>query len=462
MSIHTLDDDSLLHLFYLYRPPIFDGDEDEGELVTGGRGWDRELWWYKLAHVCQRWRNLIFGSASYLGLCLVCTFDMPIADMLAHSPPFPLVIDYVDDIRDPTAKDEEGITLALEQRDRVRRIRLSIPNLQKLIITMDGEYPVLEYLILSPSEDEVTALMFPDTLQVPHLRQLALIDFTLPIGSQLLTTAVGIVTLGLFWTHPSTDFQFQWISFMPQLVTLTIFFESPHSSAPESQLLYMPDKTHVTLPNLRTFVFQGDSDYMEAFLPRITTPRLEKLGIQLFNQLTFSVPHLIQFMNTTENLRFDSFEVKFLGDEVHMRVYREEDETYVLSITVFCRHLDLQVSLVDQFFDSRSQISPAVEHLTLEHEEHNRSSEEHNQVDRAEWHKLLRSFNNVKTLCIDDGLVKELSRSLRPDDGELPPELLPELQELTYFGRDDTGVAFTPFIDARQCAGRPVTLIHLE
>ena len=177
MSIHTLDDDSLLHLFYLYRPPIFDGDEDEGELVTGGRGWDRELWWYKLAHVCQRWRNLIFGSASYLGLCLVCTFGMPIADMLAHSPPFPLVIDYIDDIHDPTAEDEEGITLALEQRDRVRRIRLGIPNLQKLIITMDGDYPVLEYLILSPSDDEVTALMFPDTLQAPRLRQLGLDTF---------------------------------------------------------------------------------------------------------------------------------------------------------------------------------------------------------------------------------------------------------------------------------------------
>ena len=167
-------------------------------------------------------------------------------------------------------------------------------------------------------------------------------------------------------------------------------------------------------------------------------------------------------MNTTENLRFDGSEVKFLGDEVHMRVYREGDKTYAVSISVFSWHLDLQVSLVNQFFDSRSQISPAVEKLTLEHEVHSRSSEEHNQVDRAEWHRLLRSFNNVKTLCADDGLVKELARSLQPDNGELPPELLPKLQELACPGGDDTGVLFTPFIDARQCAGRPVTLIHLE
>jgi hypothetical protein len=43
--------------------------------------------------------------------------------------------------------------------------------------------------------------------------------------------------------------------------------------------------------------------------------------------------------------------------------------------------------------------------------------------------------------------------------GELPLELLPELQELTYFGNRDTGGAFTSFIHARQNAGRPVTLV---
>jgi hypothetical protein len=101
----------------------------------------------------------------------------------------------------------------------------------------------------------------------------------------------------------------------------------------------------------------------------------------------------------------------------------------------------------------------AVEHLTLEHEVHSQSSEEHNEVDRTEWRKLLRPFSNVKTLRIDNGLVEELSRCLQLEDGELPLELLPELQELTYFGSGDTGDAFTSFIDARQNAGRPITLV---
>jgi len=66
----------------------------------------------------------------------------------------------------------------------------------------------------------------------------------------------------------------------------------------------------------------------------------------------------------------------------------------------------------------------------------------------------------VKTLDLDieDGFVRELSRCLRLEDGEDPLELLPELQELIYTGVSDADDAFSPFIDSRQNAGRPVTL----
>jgi len=114
---------------------------------------------------------------------------------------------------------------------------------------------------------------------------------------------------------------------------------------------------------------------------------------------------------------------------------------------------------VAQIFNTLSQTFSTVEHLTFEHQEHNQSSEEHNEVDRTEWRKLLRSFSNVKSLHIDGELVGELSRCLRLEDGEYHLELLPELQELTYPGSVDVGDAFTSLIDARQNEGRTVTLI---
>ena len=90
-SIHLLDDYSLLHVFYLCRPFFLGEDDIVGSLVhwrSNGR------WWYTLAHVCQRWRNVILDSATYLDLSLVCTYRTPVTKMLAHSPPLPLVVGY--------------------------------------------------------------------------------------------------------------------------------------------------------------------------------------------------------------------------------------------------------------------------------------------------------------------------------------------------------------------------------
>ena len=126
-SIHTLDDDSILHVFHLSRP--FFGDRD------GPADWRyKGRWWYALAHVCRRWRNIILGSASYLGLSLLCTYGTPVADMLAHSPPLPLVLGYFTKNRSLTTEDEEGIILALKQRDRVHRVRFGKAIMQKLFV----------------------------------------------------------------------------------------------------------------------------------------------------------------------------------------------------------------------------------------------------------------------------------------------------------------------------------------
>ena len=101
VSIHMLDDDSLLHVFYLYCPFLSGEDQDDDARIFGGHEIEtRGRWWYNLAHICQRWRNIIFGTASYLGISLVCTYGTPVADMLAHSPPLPLIIHYAMRCRD--------------------------------------------------------------------------------------------------------------------------------------------------------------------------------------------------------------------------------------------------------------------------------------------------------------------------------------------------------------------------
>ncbi len=309
--------------------------------------------------------------------------------MFAHSPPLPLIIDYTSGHDDIAAEDEEGIAFALGQRDRLHRIRLQMPFsvLRKFIMAIDEEHPILEYLIMGPlRRDKSTVVILSETLQAPHLRHLSLYYVALPMGSRSFTTAVGL------W-------------------------------------------------------FRGDCNYVEAVVHRISAPHLERLDIGFFEQPTFSVPGLLQFLNTTENLRFESAKFLFSGEQVNVGVYpREGAKMYSLGIVVACWHLDRQVSSVAQIFNTLGQKFSTVENLEM----HSRSSEEHNEVDRSEWCKFLRSFSNVKTLRVDAGLFKELSRCLRLDDGESPSELFPGLQELTYYGSGDT--------DAN--AGRPVTLIR--
>ena len=470
-SIHILDDDSLLNVFYHCRPFLLGEDQDGYGRTMGGTGrWARGRWWYKILHVCQRWRRVILGSAFYLGLSLVCTNDTPVADMLAHSPSLPLDIDYNEEYHIKIAgEDEERAFLALKQYSRVRRVRLnmSATSLQKLIVAMDDEYPILEYLIiLSPVDDESSISQFPETLQAPNLRHLYLHGFALPIGSRLLTTAVGLVTLGLSMADTSTYFHpnilLRWLSFMPQLETLVVYFLFPIPKRDvERQLTHTPIATPTTLPNLHNFDFSGVETYLEALVHRITTPRLENLRIFFSNQLTFSVKRLLQFVNATESLTFKSAKFGFYDDQFDVKVYpHEEAEIIALSITVLCCHLDWQLSSAAQILNSLSPLFSAVNHLTVDHDVHSQSSEEHNEGDRTEWHRLLGSLRNVKTLHIEEGLVEELSRCLELDDGELTLELLPELQELTYSGSSNTSNAFTSFISARQDAGRPLTLVR--
>ena len=467
VSIHILDDDSLLHVFYLCQPSF--SIEDDTDEYSIDRWKSDERWWYTLAHVCQRWRNDILRSATYLGLSLLCTYGTPVADMLAHSPPLPLVVGYFRNDRELTT-DEEGIILALKQHNRVRRVRLSnaVTIMEKLFVVMDEEYPILETLYITiRNEDNSTILRFPDSLQAPHLRHLTLRGFALPIGSRLLTTAVGLVTLHLDMVHPSTYFHpntlLQWISLMSHLEMLDIYFNfSIPSRDVERQLTHTPIIAPITLPNLRNFGFHGVSTYLEALVHRITAPRLEVLQTDYFNQLTFFVPRLLQFMNTTDNFRFGNAVITFSDERVGAGFSpRGETKVYTLGITVDCWDLDWQISSVAQISNSLSQIFSAVEHLVLQHDVHSKSSEEHNAVDRTEWRMLLRPFNNVKTLRIRNGLVKYLSHCLELEDGELPLELLPDLQELEYFASGDTSDEFTSFIDTRRNAGRPVNLTRL-
>jgi hypothetical protein len=306
--------------------------------------------------------------------------------MLLHSPPLPLVIDHDDINNDLTADDEEGIMLALRSRNRVRRISLQmpLPSLQKVVMAIDGEFPTLEFLSIEPPAQHTARLSLPPTFEAPQLRHLWLYYFANPIGSPFLTNAVGLVTLFLQWTHMSTYVQpelfLRAISLLPYLEQLEIGFISAVPNIQiKSQLSHTPITIQVTLPNLRRLFFWGNSGYLETLLPHMTTPLLQVLNVHFFNQLSFSVPRLLQFIVSTEYVRFIRARLLFYHEGAFMDLDNSLAGTGQAGLAYFgtripCRHLDWQVSSIAQILNDLHQLFTFVGDLILDYREHTLSS----------------------------------------------------------------------------------------
>ncbi|KAI9509550.1 hypothetical protein F5148DRAFT_739685 [Russula earlei] len=306
--------------------------------------------------------------------------------------------------------------------------------------------------------------MLPATFQAPHLRVLLLSYVSLPLGSPLLSTATGLTALEFKDILPSAHFPPSYLvarlSSLPQLECLSIGFKFADTTrAIESHPSHLVGPL-VTLPSLRLCFFEGIGTYLEGFLARIRTPLLESLRIRLFNQLTFSFPHLLRLINTTENFRFSSAQLFFFQGLVGLTADRPEGD---IQIIVGCRHIDWQVSAATQIFSALVPALSVVERLVLHYEEHDLPSEWDDDVRRTGWRDLLTPFTSVKDLHVDGGLIQELSRSLRTEGEESSLGLLPELKELIYYKdgdpSEDPSEAFASFINARQIEGHPVTVI---
>jgi hypothetical protein len=447
-----LNNDVLLNIFNVFRLDI----RDEDEFFPS---WGLQRWWYKLARVSRRWRYIILSSPVQLDIHLLCTYGVPVADMLAHSLPLPLTVFYFLVYREMTAEDEEGVRLALSLRHRVRRIALATSALKlgKFMTAIDGEFPSLERMYIQSQSEDSSEIVFPQagTIQAPNLRHI----WATSIGSPPLTCTADLVHLELIDIPTSAYFPPSYILtrilLMPQLEALKIHFRSPPPNGDvEKQVSNTPVTAHPLL-HLHTLSFRGISDYLQGIITRISAPHVSTLNIHFFNQaIAFNIPWLLQF---TESLLFRVIKLDF-KDEAFTLIadpYRSRP----LCVQVICRRFDWQVSYAIEILGSLSPILSAVEKLALSHVEEYQSSESPNEVDRTQWHELFKPFNNVKTLLVPSTLARGLSHSLCSEGGESPIELLPNLLELRCLGGRDMDAVFAPFIIAREAAGHPVRLV---
>ncbi|KAH9997995.1 hypothetical protein BJV77DRAFT_787266 [Russula vinacea] len=287
--IHDLDDDSLLEIFSCFRR------EDE-------ESWNLRFTWRKLAHICRKWRYLIFDLSSHLHMCLplsALTNDSPSTNTLSYLPPLLLVIDYYR-TGAMTQKDEDNVRIGLQDHRRVRGVvlRASSSSLRMCLGQMNQLFPRLRDLALFSTTTEEMGLVLPETFQAPDLRRLSLHDIGFPKGLSFLSSTIGLSTLTL--THirhpcyfPPVHLVIQ-LQDLPHLEELSIGFAICSSS--EEELIPVPIPS-VTLPSLRRLAFRGEDVYFDSLVAQINTPLLERLSLIFFWDLAFTLVNLTEFIH---------------------------------------------------------------------------------------------------------------------------------------------------------------------
>ena len=457
-AIHWLNDNILLGIFDCYRLDV-------------KNGWNDRRWWCKLPHVCQRWRHLIYESASHLGMHIKCTNGSPKVAMLDHLPPLPLFVDYRytgPGFTMLTEQDELGIYHALRLRDCVHHIDLNLPPsvLHKVVTLLNEQFPILEHLSLaySATSQNSPPLALPKVFLAPNLRHLALPGIGLPRRLRLLTSAVSLVTLRLGNIENSSYFRPRLLvarlQSLPLLERLYIGFSTPILRPSTERELLGERRTPVTLPSLKRFWFQGVASYLESLVSQIRAPLLMRLGITLFNQIAFTLPHLSYLINTTEALRLKLRNLTIGFDhcnEVYVTTFhhsQEWNDRELFFLRVRCKPLDWQIDCATQICKALIPARICVEQLWLNHIRREVPTEMRNgAIDSRTWHDLLRlrSFVGLKRLYIDDKLLEELSRALGVDEVVSDWGFLPNLRSI-HARRN----LFTSFISTRYIVRRPV------
>ena len=451
-TINAIDLDILFAIFNYYRL-----DEENAWNLHG---------WRKVSHVCHSWRHLVHSLAFHLGMHILCTNGTPVVGTLDHLPSFPLFVDYRDTNTIISRQDELAIPHALCLCDRIHHIVLHIPPsiLYNILMFMGETFSMLKYLSLSSESREDTSLVLPKTCLAPNLRHLTLIGIDLPKRLRFLTSAVSLVTLVLTNIRASGYFRpgllVARLQSLPQLEELSIGFSIPIPRPSAERELLGKWGTPMTLPNLKHLRFRGVNSYLERMLGQIRAPLLEQLDITLFNQIVFSLPHLLYFTSTTEMLKLPIAEVTFGHEAVSMIMIMDTHSTQQsrrFALHVMCRQLDWQIDCASQICSALMPSLSGVENLRLTFYGQAIPTEWQNgEIDDTMWHEFHRAFVGVKKPRLCTALSEELSRALQVNDVGSDPGLLPSLQEIEIYSHDSD--LFSSFIRARHIAGRPVAV----
>jgi hypothetical protein len=458
VTIDNFPEDVLLEIFDAYR-------QDIEPLPRYENIWNSRDGWWKLAHVCPRWRRLVLSSPTRLHVHLLFTPRRSSrVVMLKQLPPFPILVDYRTSSW--TRLEEDLALAALRLRSRVRGIALQRPykDKAKLFRALSRPFPELESVDISLPWGTTGPRVLPAKFlsgSVPCLRRLTIREIVpgclSPLLSLSFTTRLVELTLTNTGHKSLPD-----ASLLPNLQRMSCLrrleldlnyrlqprFE-PDPPAPASAEVVIP------LPKLTHLIFRGHRLYLQALVVGLIAPSLQHLDAELSGQSEgdFPIPYLCKFICNSK-CQFTAIRWVFSGPMIKFNAGTSsesiDDEPFRIVIPE-------PVSL-EKMGQELSEPLSTVEELT---------------ITLDEWWSLpglikadqLRVFfyhvPQVKTLRVPSGEALNIARSFEQDGQESAKDILPALEQVKvdispYARRENSRDAFEPLIAARKRVGRPI------
>ncbi|KAH9978405.1 hypothetical protein BJV74DRAFT_953400 [Russula compacta] len=480
LTIDNIPDEVLLDIFDSYRQH-FTNDQSV---------WNKKHKWFKLMHVCRRWRCIIFASSTRLDLCLFVSNSNPgnIKTIFSpHLPPLPVAIDYdclpADTDSHMKPKKFGWMLAALKRCNHVRGITFSGStfDFDTLFEATKRPFPILEDLDLCYFDRRIAELKLPATFlkgSAPHLRRLKLHRISLTsISSSLLSSATMLTELCLriYAPYPTTLLlaHLQDMHCLRHLeLKLRIWKMSSSINGPMPPT--NPEDTFL-LSKLTSFHYEGPILFLGALVAGFTAPFLRDVHF-IFDDDDdddddkVPILHLPRFLDGVEKLypsvrmisEGDYFRISLLSHSESMNhstpSFRFSSPCSPESIMRMSAALSAKLATVEEllmvFIGDSYEIWD----------------------DDVSLLGFLRHFRSVKVLRVEheDINLLAIARILQPDDDSVL-DLLPMLEEIEIRVMWDilsetpsqsqpvvftelAMAAFRPFLAARQEAGRPVKI----
>ncbi|KAI0262002.1 hypothetical protein BC834DRAFT_972398 [Gloeopeniophorella convolvens] len=377
--------------------------------------------WYQLvpAHICQRWRQIIIASPTRLRLSILCSWELPVTEILRCSPAGLLISIHYRNAggvgsRPWAPESISGALLALEYLDRASHVVIDALTLEEdqLLLMINRPAPKLETLSIECIRDSQLTLPHTFTFQGnARLRRLALYDISNPFQ---LTPPASVTNFSLSLDFPKGSTRIDWLEnlasqlrAMPQLERLDLELDTlpPGISIDRGG-------ASISLPRLSGFIFSGLCCHLEDLIAVFDTPVLSKLHIDIVDQTTpIVIPQLSRYIQSSFKFHASVAYVGIASDFAYIKTYSEEGPSIQLRVINHCgtatgEDTEVMKPTIIAINSALEPVFSSVRTLVLGFD--NDSEAERLDIDFSSafnseyyWNEALKGFKSVITLRVD-------------------------------------------------------------